>query len=261
MYVCTYTSCMCSTYVLYVCMCVRTCPVCAVHTYCMYVCKCMSCMCNIYVCTVCMYVCTYMSCVYVRTVYGGTSVVRYSTGFKPGIRFWKLLDYQVILCIVIMYGNYPSEYVWIRENVGLLRCGITEVPLYTRKHHLHWYFLYCPHLHTIPVVCLMYVCMYIHVPCTMRTHLCTYVRTYVHMYTVSVPACSLHCAVCTYMYSTYVRMSLLTLSTSLHASICYCAPTVYGMYCIYVRTCTYVYTYCMHLLMFPVVWRSPLLLH
>jgi hypothetical protein len=58
-------------------------------------------------------------------------------GLEVRVRVQRLSDYPVSLSTV-KHGDCPSESGQIRENVGLLRCWITEVPLYIRKNSCHF---------------------------------------------------------------------------------------------------------------------------
>ena len=56
-------------------------------------------------------------------------------GLKIDVRVQRLSDYPVSISTV-KHGNCPSEYGQIRENVGLLRCWITEVPQYSLSNNI-----------------------------------------------------------------------------------------------------------------------------
>ena len=65
----------------------------------------------------------------VEDIYSGTSIIRHSLGLKIDVRVQRLSDYPVSLSTV-KHGDCPSVNGQTGENVGLLRCWITEVPLY-----------------------------------------------------------------------------------------------------------------------------------
>ena len=65
--------------------------------------------------------------------YSDTSIIRDSMEHKIDVRLQRLADYPVLLSTV-KHGDCPSECSQIRENVGLKRCRITEVSLYS--HHI-----------------------------------------------------------------------------------------------------------------------------
>ena len=64
---------------------------------------------------------------YVR-IYSEISITRRFMGLNIDVRIQRLSDHPVLLSTV-KHGDCTSEYGQISENVGLLRCWITEAPL------------------------------------------------------------------------------------------------------------------------------------